>query len=218
MRVIGAGLGRTGTNSLKLALEQLLGGPCYHMFELFQRPQDAAVWQAGVDGKPADWHALFDGWAATVDWPGAPLFDQLADAFPEAKVLLSVRDGDAWYRSMDSTIFALMRASAESGTPPDDTGRMVQSQFAKWLTLNFDDKAEVLAAFDRHNQRVRDTIPADRLIEWHTGEGWESICAGLDLPIPEAPFPHANAGEDFTNTVAAARSGQVERGFDPNDE
>jgi len=211
MQVIGAGLGRTGTSSLKIALEMVLQGPCYHMFELWQRPADVAVWQAAVDGDPVDWQALLNDWVATVDWPGAPLFDKMADAFPDALVLLSIRDGEAWYRSVDSTIFSMMRR-APAGDP-NPMGRMVRAEFARWLTLDLDNKAEVIAAYDRHNQRVRDTIHPDRLLVWQPGDGWEPICRALHVPVPDQPFPHANSGEDFEDTVQAAQKGEVQRGY-----
>lgn len=214
MRVVGAGLGRTGTNSLKVALEILLGGPCYHMFELFQRPDDVATWQAAVDGDAVDWAGFLDGWVATVDWPGAPLFDKMADAFPDALVLLSIRDGEDWYRSANETIFSVMRAA--SGGEPNPTGEMVRAEFAKWLTTDVDNKAETIAAFDRHNERVRNTIPAGRLLEWRPGDGWEPICAALALPVPQEPFPHTNAAGGFMETVANAQAGKVERGYTPD--
>ena len=214
MQVIGAGLGRTGTNSLKLALERLLGGPCYHMFELFQRPQDVAAWQAAVDGNPVDWDALLNGWVATVDWPGAPVFEQMAAAYPDALVLLSIRDGEAWYRSMNETIFALMRTAPEA--EPNPLQNLVRAEFSKWLTLEFDDKAKTIAAFNRHNERVRAAVPAHRLVEWETGDSWQPLCEALELPIPDEPFPHANASDDFRATVDAARAGDVPRGYSPS--
>jgi hypothetical protein len=180
------------------------------MFELWQHPQDVATWQAAVDEKPVDWQGFLGAWAATVDWPGAPLFDKMADAFPDALVLLSFRDAEEWYQSMDSTIFSLMRKTPTGD--PNPTGKLVASEFAKWLTLDIDNKAEVIAAHDRHNERVRSTIPQHRLLEWQPGDGWEPICNALNMPVPAEPFPHANSTGDFLDTVQAAQSGQVERG------
>lgn len=215
MQVIGAGLGRTGTNSLKVALEILLQGPCYHMFELWQHPEDVVSWQAAVDGKPVNWQDFLSAWVATVDWPGAPLFDKMADAFPDALVLLSIRDGEDWYESMNSTIFSIMRKTPTAD--PNPTGKLVSSEFAKWLTLDIDNKAEVIAAYDRHNERVRNTIPQHRLLEWRPGDGWAPICDALNLPVPAEPFPHVNSTGDFFETVQAAQGGQVERGFQSDD-
>ncbi|MBT4161110.1 MAG: sulfotransferase family protein [Gammaproteobacteria bacterium] len=215
MRVIGAGLGRTGTNSLKIALEILLQGPCYHMFELWQNPEDVAIWQSAVNDEPVDWQKFLSRWVATVDWPGAPLFDQMAAAFPDALVLLSIRDGEEWYQSANNTIFSVMRNAPPGEKPP--TGKLVASEFDKWLTLDIDNKAEVIAAHDRHNERVRKTIPPNRLLEWRPGDGWEPICSALDLPVPAEPFPHANDSASFMDTVKAAQNGDVERGFQPSD-
>ena len=211
MRVIGAGLGRTGTHSLKIALEMLLDGPCYHMFELFQRPQDVTTWQAAVQDDPVDWPAFMQGWSACVDWPAAPFFDRLAYAFPDAVVLLSVRDPADWFQSASQTIFELMRKAPRENQNPIQ--RLVESQLERWMTSEIENKAEMMASFERHSDRVRALIPKERLIEWRPGDGWEPLCAGLEIPIPSQPFPHANAGADFRETVAKARAGKVERGF-----
>ena len=118
LRVVGAGLGRTGTHSLKIALEQLLGAPCYHMLEVFGHPEHIAIWQDAVDGKPVDWAALMDGYRAAVDWPEVAFWSDLADTFPDAIVLLSTRSSsDAWWKSADETIFEIGRRDA----PPDPT-------------------------------------------------------------------------------------------------
>ena len=214
MQVIGAGLGRTGTNSLKVALEVLLNGPCYHMFELWQHPEDVSGWQSAVDGQPMNWQQFLGNWVATVDWPGAPLFDQMAQAFPDALVLLSIREDERWYQSINNTIFSLMRRSSKG--EPNPTAALVASEFAKWFTLDIDNKDEVIAAYLRHNERVRSIVPKSRLLEWHPEDGWEPICHALNLPVPEVPFPHANTSDDFFDTVNAAQSGDVRRGFDPD--
>ena len=116
LRVVGAGLGRTGTYSLKLALERLLGAPCYHMAEIFQRPQDIPIWHAAANGERVDWHALFADYAAAVDWPPAAFWPQIADAFPDAIIVLSVRDAAGWWKSASSTILA----TYQRGPKPDD--------------------------------------------------------------------------------------------------
>lgn len=211
MRVIGAGLGRTGTNSLKIALEVLLGGPCYHMFELFQRPQDVTTWEAALQDEPVDWSHFMQGWSACVDWPAAPFFDRLADAFPDALVLLSVRDPAEWYQSASQTIFDLMRKAPREEQHPIQ--RLVESQLARWMTADIENESEMIAAFERHSARVRTLVPKNRLIEWRPGDGWEPLCTALKIPIPSQPFPHSNAGGDFRATVDKARAGHVERGF-----
>ncbi len=210
VRAIGAGLGRTGTNSLKIALERLLDGPCYHMFEVLHRPDDVAIWHDATDGADVDWVQFFDGWEAAVDFPVAPLFDQIAAAFPDAPVILSTRPGADWYASASATIFGAARVTA--GEDPGPLRTMVRAQFARWLGADLDDAEATIAAFDAHNERVRATIPSDRLIEWQPGDGWGPLCAGLEIAVPDEPFPHANSGEDFASTVSAARRGEIVRG------
>ena len=126
LRVVGAGLGRTGTHSLKVALERLLGEPCYHMLEVFGHPELAARWCEALDGDVPDWDELFAGYGATVDWPAVAFWEELCDAFPDAVVLLSVRGTDSWWRSADQTIFAVVAAPAPRGPGPrraDGDGR-----------------------------------------------------------------------------------------------
>jgi hypothetical protein len=197
VRVVGAGLGRTGTHSLKIALEQLLGGPCYHMLEVFGRPDDIAVWQDAIDGKQVDWHALMRDFSACVDWPVCGFWPELADAFPDAIVLLSSRSSpEAWWKSADETIFAIARR----GEPPDPTlaaqMRMIMGLFERF-TPDWADPAAARAAYVRHNDEVRATVPAARLVDWQPGDGWKPICDALELPVPDMPFPHANTTDDF---------------------
>jgi len=201
VRVVGAGLGRTGTHSLKIALEQLLGGSCYHMVEVFGRPDDIAVWQDAIDGKPVDWHALMRDFTACVDWPVCGFWSDLADAFPDAIVLLSSRSSpQAWWKSANDTIFAVGRL----GPPPDPTlaaqRKMISGLFERF-TPDWDDPAAAQAAYVRHNDEVRAAVPAERLVDWWPGDGWEPICQALGLPVPDVPFPHVNTTDEFRAMV-----------------
>lgn len=200
LEVIGAGLGRTGTNSLKLALERLLGGPCYHMFDLFKHPEHVPFWEQALDGGAADWDALFSGYRAAVDWTTATFFSELAAAYPDAIVLLSVRDADDWWRSVDSTAFEALQS--EPGDDPwakalaptrEFTLRMLATRF----TPEWAHQTSAMEAYVRHNAAVRAAIPRGRLVEWRPGDGWSPICAALDLPVPAEPFPHVNTTADF---------------------
>jgi hypothetical protein len=197
-RVIGAGLGRTGTHSLKLALEQLLGAPCYHMIEVFGRPDDIPVWHHAVEGQLPDWGAFLAEFGAAVDWPVAAFWSELGEAFPDAIVLLSTRDTAGWWTSASRTIFEVV----DRGAPPDepifvDQMAMIRSLFAERFTPDWRDETAATAAYDAHNQRVRTAVPADRLLEWHPGDGWDPICAALGLPVPSEPFPHVNTTSEF---------------------
>lgn len=198
VRVVGAGLGRTGTMSLKLALERLLGAPCYHMHEVFPRPAHIAQWTAAARGEPVDFHALLDGFAATVDWPSASFWPELCVAFPDAIVLLSTRDAGAWWKSASDTIFRNWNTGQSSVVRP-----MAEAIFHTRFTAALDDREATIAAYERHNARVRSTVPRQRLVEWSPGDGWAPLCAALKLPIPDAPFPHANTTEEFQARVTA---------------
>ena len=195
LKVVGAGLGRTGTHSLKVALEQLLGGKVHHMFEVFQDVErQLPLWQAAVDGAPYEtWAPALDGFVASVDWPSCRWYAELADANPDAKVLLSHRgDADTWWRSADRTIFVGMRSEGDA----DDFRAMVQPLIRDHIG-SFTDEAVAKAGYDRHMVEVRARIPADRLVEWMPSDGWGPLCEMLDVPVPDEPFPVTNTTSEF---------------------
>ena len=201
LRVVGAGLGRTGTHSLKVALERLLDAPCYHMLEVLQHPESIQVWQDALDRKPVDWNAFMDGYAAAVDWPVVAFWAELADTFPDAIVLLSTRSSaEAWWKSADETIFAVTRRGVDDANPDMQAQmHMIEGLFERFTPQwNADDGGEAARrAYDEHNAHVRATVPAERLVDWMPGDGWEPICAALDLPLPDEPFPHVNTTDEF---------------------
>lgn len=192
LRVVGAGLGRTGTMSLKIALERLLGAPCYHMSEVFRHPEHIRAWHAAARGDMPDWEKLFEGFAATVDWPAASFWPELSRAFPNAIVLLSVRDPQAWWESASQTIFPSVEEA-----PRDAWYEMVHDLMAARFTTELHDRAAAIAAFERHNAEVRKAVPRARLLEWTAADGWEPLCKALGIPVPQEPFPRANTKEDF---------------------
>jgi hypothetical protein len=198
MRVVGAGLGRTGTHSLKLALEQLLGEPCYHMAEVFEHLDHIPTWHAAYRGERVAWDTVLGGYAAIVDWPGAGVWDQLAAAYPDAVIVLSTRrDAQTWLTSARATI---MHNSPENAM--DDDPRMPGfAAMARDMFTAFDpnwrDDAAAMAAYDRHNETVRRDAPPQRLLQWQPGDGWEPLCAALGVPVPDEEFPHSNTTEQF---------------------
>jgi len=191
LQVVGAGLGRTGTVSLKVALEQLLGGRCYHMLEVRERPADPDAWGDAYEGRPPAWQDFFGGYTATVDWPAAPFWSEIGAAFPDALILLSVRDADAWWKSASDTIFVALETYFAEDAPDDGWTRMGQGMMAAFAE-DWRDEATAKAAYLAHNQFVRETAPQDRLLEWRAEEGWEPICRALRLAVPDEPFPHTN--------------------------
>lgn len=192
LKVIGAGVGRTGTHSLKIALEQLLGGRCHHMVEVFAHPEQMPAWTDAIEGRPVDWDALMEGYTTQVDWPGASFWPELLAANPDALVLLSVRDPAEWYKSASNTIFPGMHDGGEN-----PWARTLRRLMADRFSDRFDDPDQMIAAYHRHNDAVRAAVPAERLLEWSPSDGWEPICAKLGVAVPAEPFPLTNTTVEF---------------------
>lgn len=196
LRVVGAGLPRTGTSSLKVALEQLLGGRCYHMHELFRHPEDLPGWRAAIGGDDVDWSAFPPDCVATLDWPASVFWRELAAANPGALIVLSTRDSAGqWWESADATVFPVMRK--ESYPEHEDWLATIKELLARELGAGWDDRAALEAYYERHNAEVRREAPADRLLDWRAADGWEPLCATLDLPAPAEPFPHTNTRAEW---------------------
>ena len=198
LAVVGAGVGRTGTQSLKVALEQLLDAPCHHMAEILGDPAQIPAWIDAIEGRPVDWSAMLARYRAIVDWPGGAFWRELSTANPEALVLLSVRDPEAWYRSASNTIFlAFDNMPAELQPWMSEVRKLLHDRFSD----RFDDPTAMMDAFVRHNESVRAEVPAGRLLEWTPGDGWEPICERLGLPVPTEPFPVTNTTNEFREMI-----------------
>jgi hypothetical protein len=214
MDVVGAGFGRTGTLSVKVALETLGFGPCYHMSEVFAHPEHAPLWQAAAEGAPPDWERLFSGYRSTVDWPGCTFYEALVRAHPEARVLLTVRDPERWYESVAATIYAAGRRVAGGPTPEGPPaggppagmvafGRMVDALvWKRTFDGRFEDRDHAIAVFERHNREVQERVPADRLLVFDVAQGWEPLCRFLGVDVPAGQdFPHLNDRGAFVEGV-----------------
>jgi hypothetical protein len=212
MKVIGAGLPRTGTLSQKVALEMLGLGPCYHMVNVLGNLDLAPQWRRAMDGE-GNWEEIFDGFESTVDWPGSFFYRELIEVYPEAKVVLGVRDGDSWTRSMRDTIWGvfygdgLVRhlSSARGHVDPKwhDYIEMMEEMWGRsGLMESEDTTAEWMSsAADRYHEEVQETVPADRLLVWSVQEGWGPLCEFLDVPVPDTPFPHLNESKEFADRL-----------------
>ncbi|HUA36513.1 MAG TPA: sulfotransferase [Candidatus Binataceae bacterium] len=195
LRVIGAGFGRTGTLSLKYALEKLGFSPCYHMMEVFPRPHHVAAWHAVAFGQEIDWDSMFEDFSAAVDWPAARYWRELASHFPDAKVILSLRSADSWYKSMTETIYQPMKNPARGDAPPLVK---LQNEMVRKAILSdtfedrFEDRDHAINVFHRHNQQVRDAIDPAQLLVFEARHGWEPLCNFLEVAVPAEPYPHVN--------------------------
>lgn len=202
--VVGAGVGRTGTHSLKLALEQLLGAPCHHMLEILGDPAQVPAWTGAIEGGPIDWETMLARYRAIVDWPGCSFWPELSQAYPDALVLLSVRDPEAWYRSASNTIFLSFDLVPPELAPwMEAVRRLLRDRFSDHV----DDPTAMMDAYQRHNDAVRAAIPSARLLEWNLGDGWEPICERLGVAVPTEPFPVTNSTEEFREMIGLSPLG-----------
>jgi hypothetical protein len=220
MKVIGAGLPRTATLTQKIALEMVGLGPCYHMVNVLSDLSLAPEWAAAFDGK-ADWDAIFAGHQSSVDWPGSFFWRELIDYYPDAKVLLSVRSGESWATSMKNTIWGvfyddvLMRHLSDARANVDPGWRdYIELMKAMWRKSGLlgemgsvFDPAVLAAGIERHNQEVKDTVPADRLLVWSPADGWEPLCRFLEVPVPQAPLPRVNDSAMFAGRIVEGSLG-----------
>ena len=202
LKVIGSGLGRTGTKSLQSALNILGLGPCHHMVEVLAHPETMALWIEAGAGRP-DWEALFAGYQSMVDYPGAAYWRELADYYPDAKVIHTVRDPDAWFESTQATIFnpdgMAMRALAASDGP----AAAFFKSFTGPLSGRLHDRAFLIDYFLSHTEAVKDAIPSERLLIYQAGQGWGPLCAFLELPVPAESYPSENSRAEFIARAGA---------------
>lgn len=206
LEVIGAGFGRTGTLSLKAALERLGFGPCHHMLEVPDHPEQIPLWNRAADGEKIEWDDIYAPYRATVDWPGTFFYAELAERYPDAKVILTTRDPDSWYDSISETVFERQIAMGLSVKLAADHPVRFSGIIISEKTFGFDlSRENAIAVFERHNAEVRRRIPPERLLDYDMSEGWEKLCAFLDVATPEEPFPRANSREDFEMNVSAAQ-------------
>jgi hypothetical protein len=205
--------------SLKVALEELGYAPCYHMIEVFAHPEHAPLWQAAWRGEPVDWEGFLGGYEAAVDWPACSFYEELMERYPEAKVILTVRDPERWYESTRSTIYELSMVATRSplfrlvfgAIRLLRFGRVGRGNMADEIIWDgtFDGKFEnrryAMDVFERHNAQVRRRVPPDRLLVYEVREGWAPLCEFLGVEEPDTPFPHVNDTAEMRRRIRAVR-------------
>lgn len=212
LRVIGAGFGRTGTSSLKQALEDLGFGPCHHMTEVLAHPEHIPLWEAAVDGQPVDWEEVFGEYQAAVDWPAAAFYGQLLEHYPDARVILTVRDAERWYDSALHTIYAFSRLTMSPPVvwllpwvAPRPYRMVAMSTRLIWYQIfdgRFAERQHAVDVFTRSNADVQRRVPAERLLVYDVRQGWAPLCAFLGVAVPrDKPFPHLNDTAQFRRLI-----------------
>lgn len=213
MRVIGAGLPRTGTLTQKVALEQLGFAPCYHWVDLLANLDRLDLWERAMDGE-GQWEEIFGDARATVDWPGGYFYRELMDVYPDAKVLLSVRDPEAWEPSFRETIWTM--SHGESVMPLLSRARAeIDPRWRRYLAFvdrmfwgpqgtfkeGHSEPAQLMEQMVRHNEEVRRVVAPERLLVWEPADGWGPLCEFLEVDVPDEPLPHANDRDTFLERV-----------------
>jgi hypothetical protein len=213
LKLIGAGLPRTATLTQKTALEMLGVGPCYHMVNVLADLDQVGLWMRALEGE-APWDEVFDGFQSTVDWPGGYFYEELMEVYPDAVVLLSVRDAQAWAKSAKDTVWSvrygesLMRllSSAWGEVDPKWRGFLEMVDGLLWkgkgtLAEQHENLEALAAGMERFNEEVKRSVPAERLLVWEPADGWEPLCEALDVAVPSEPLPHVNEKEEFIGRV-----------------
>ncbi len=194
--VIGAGFGRTGTESMKLAIELLGVGPCHHMREVLANPAQLKLWRSVAQGERPGWDDVFADYNSAVDWPAAYFWRELSEYYPDAKILLTVRSAESWYESMANTIFKTLKAS----TDPDSIGLKLIAE--RVFGGRLDDRADAIDVYEKNTADVQAAVTPERLLTYNIGDGWEPLCRFLGKPVPDTPFPRSNSTEEFNAVMA----------------
>ncbi len=199
LKVIGTGFGRTGTNSLKLALEQLGFGPCHHMFEIRDNSDQLPFWQAAASGNLPDWDEVFADYSSCVDWPSARFWRELTSRYPQAKVLHTMRPEESWLNSFYKTIYPVMRDHhlQEPGIRRDRLDMAHEIVLNQVFGGRPGDRDHALNTYRAHNEAVINTISPERLLVYEITQGWTPLCKFLNVPVPDTPLPNVNSTKQF---------------------
>lgn len=205
LKLIGAGFGRTGTLSTKAALEKLGFDKCHHMLEVFPSDKQLNAWHAIGRGETPDWESVFEGFQASVDFPSAGYWREMSEHYPDAKILLTTRSFDSWYESASETIYPVSKKIPAWMTIIPKVRKIKEMTYETiWDRIfhgKFEDKAYARKIFEQHEADVKAAFGPDKLLVFHPKEGWEPLCAFLDVPVPDGPFPNVNDRADFQKRI-----------------
>lgn len=191
LKVIGAGFGRTGTDSMREALTILGFGPCHHMVEVIENDEQTRLWRGLAKGGAPDWTRLFEGYTSSVDWPSAFYWRDLIRVYPDAKVILTWRTAESWWESFEKTILAVIAKSED----PDTLGiALIAKQVFGGRPH---DRDHAIAVYEANVKAVQETVPPERLLVYKLGDGWTPLCAHLRVPVPDQPYPSRNSTDAF---------------------
>lgn len=193
LKVIGTGFGRTGTDSMREALEILGFGPCHHMRELIKDTEHERLWRSVVAGATPDWDLLLGGYASCVDWPSAYYWPQLVNAFPQARVILTWRTAESWWKSFEKTLLPRILSFIETEATPKNSELIGPRVFHD----RPDDRAHCIAVYEANVSAVKEKVSTERLLIHELGDGWEPLCAHLSVPVPDMPYPNSNSTSKF---------------------
>ncbi len=200
LKVIGVGYGRTGTTSLKHALGLLGHSPCHHMSELIDNEALSQKWYDVTFNDNREWNKVFEGYQATLDWPSTSYWRELADYYPQAKLILTVRDSESWYKSMVKTVLPVMENPLGEKGSATWLRRMTSIKLIRNDTFNgmgLTDSKATIQRFEQHNKEVMATFGSERLLVFQAQDGWGPLCNFLGVPVPDVPFPHSNSASQF---------------------
>jgi hypothetical protein len=195
LKVIGTGFGRTGTDSMREALEILGFGPCHHMRELMKDPEHEQLWRSEVMGATPDWGLLLGGYASCMDWPSAYFWPQLVEAYPHARVILTWRTAESWWASFEKTLLPRILSFIETEARPK-SGELIGPRVFHGRP---DDRAYCMAVYEANVAAVKRQVPAERLLVHALGDGWEPLCKHLGVPVPDISYPSSNSTRAFQN-------------------
>jgi Sulfotransferase domain len=195
IKAIGAGFGRTGTDSMREALNMLGFGPCHHMLEVNANEEQKRLWRALVQGASPNWEQLFAGYQSCVDWPSAYYWQELIAVYPKAKVILTYRTPESWWTSFEQTILPGIQMSED----PASLGLALVRD--KVFGGRPGDRAHAIALYEANVEAVKATVPRDRLLIHNLGDGWAPLCAHLGVPIPAQPYPSRNSTSEFRHAI-----------------